>query len=70
MKIRKKVSIKPSCPPLEERSNEEFMAWSIRLSAKSSHITIKEAYKQHIDYCDYGEHINWDEVKRILKMEE
>lgn len=70
MEIRKKVSIKPSCPPLEEMSDAEFMARSILICAAQLNITLKESYKKHVDNCYFTEHINWDEVKRMLKIEE
>lgn len=70
MEIRKKVSIKPSCPPLEEISDEEFMVRSIKIYALQLNITLKESYKRHFDHCCFTEHINWDEVKKMLKMEE
>ena len=70
LKIRKKVVLTPKYPPLEEVSDEEFMARSIKMFAISQDISIEASYKLHKEKCYVVREINWKEVRKILKIDE
>lgn len=70
LKIIKKVVLTPKYPPLEEISDEEFMAKSIKLFAISQNISIEASYKLHKEKCYVVREIYWKKVREILKIEE
>ena len=69
MKIRKVVVLEPTCPPLEENSNEDLMVWSIRSFADYNGVSIEESFKLHYDHSDiYKLEVDWEEVKERLNI--